>query len=48
MSADPEQTFRARLMQAWPGLVVGFGIAATIAWTALLAWLVLQVALSIL
>jgi hypothetical protein len=48
MSADPERSFRARLLQAWPGLVVGIGIAATIAWTALLAWLVLQVALSIL
>ena len=44
MLAPREPSFGTRLLKTWPALVIGLGIGATIAWTALLGWLAMHVA----
>jgi len=40
---EPHKPTQASLNPKWPAIVIAFALAATIAWTALLAWLVLRV-----
>ena len=42
MSAPRKPSFWARLLKTWPPIVIGLGIGATLAWTALLGWLALH------
>jgi hypothetical protein len=42
---EPHKPTQASLNPKWPAIVIAFALAATIAWTVLLAWLVLHVGL---
>jgi hypothetical protein len=44
MPKHPRTSLRARISKNWPAFAVGLGLAATVAWTAALGWLVLHVA----
>jgi hypothetical protein len=44
MLRDPKAPLMARLATSWPVFAVGLGLAASIAWTAALGWLVLHAA----
>jgi hypothetical protein len=43
--AEPNKPIQASLNPKWPAIVIAFALAVTVAWTALLAWLVLHIGL---
>jgi len=42
---QPQPSQRTRFRQIWPLFVVGFGLLVTVAWTALLGWLLFEAVL---
>jgi hypothetical protein len=44
MSSDGKKPSGTHFARIWPGILIGLGVAATIAWIAFLGWLVLHAA----
>src|SRR5262247_839179 len=42
MLSDQRAPVRARPAKPWPAFIIGFGLAASVAWTATLGWLVVK------
>jgi len=42
MRSDQRAPVRTRPAKPWPAFVIGFGLAASVAWTAALGWLVVK------
>jgi len=42
MLSDQREPVRTRPAKPWPAFIIGFGLAASVAWTAALGWLVVK------
>jgi hypothetical protein len=45
VSDQAQQSLAARIRQIWPIIIVGLGLLATVAWIALLGWLLYRAVL---